>query len=61
MITRANARDKGKGRVVEEVEVIDNVGTSELALGGNRGRKRKIVDTDIVASPSEPRKLRKRA
>jgi hypothetical protein len=61
MATRANARDKGKGRAVEEVEVIDNVGVSELVLSGNRGRKRKAVDTNAVVSPIEPRKLRKRA
>jgi hypothetical protein len=59
--TRANAMDKGKGRAVEEVEVIDNVGASEPGLGGSRGRKRKTVDTDAVAGPSEPRKLRKPA
>ena len=54
-------KDKGKERLVEEAEVIDNVGASEPGLGRNRGRKRKTVDTDAVVGPSEPRKLRKHA
>jgi hypothetical protein len=65
--TRAKA--KGKGRAFEEVEeikIIDNRSTGASGvLGGNRGRKRKAVNIDASAGPSEPvsgpRKLRKRA
>jgi hypothetical protein len=58
---RVNARDKGKGRAVEKVEVIDNVSASKLGLIGNQCKKCKTVDTDAVASSSEPRKLPKHA